>query len=204
MSILKKWFGPSKDEIWKQLAGEMSADFVDGGLWKGSKVQASVHEWTVTLDTYTVSTGKAYITYTRIRAPYVNKDGFRFKIYRKGFFSDLGKRLGMQDVEVGFLEFDDQFIIQGNDESKLQLLFKNLKIRELIEAQSDISLEVKDDDGWLGAKFPEGVDQLSFQVVGIIKDVERLKLLYTLFAEILNQLCRIGSAYEDDPHIALK
>ena len=204
MSILKKWFGPSREEIWKQLAGEMSADFIEGGFWKGSKVQASVHEWTVTLDTYIVSTGKSYITYTRIRAPYVNKDGFRFKIYRKGFFSDLGKRLGMQDIEVGFPEFDDQFIIQGNDEPKLQLLFKNPKIRELIEAQPDISLEVKDDDGWLGTKFPKGVDQLVFHVVGIIKDVERLKLLYTLFAETLDQLCRIGSAYEDDPHIALK
>ncbi len=204
MSVLKQLFGPFKDDVWRKLAEEISADFVDGSFWKGSKVEATVNEWTVTLDTHTVSTGKAYIIYTRMRAPYVNKDGFRFKIYRKGFFSGLGKKLGMQDVEVGFPDFDDKFIIQGNDESKLQLLFKNSKIRQLIDVQPEISLEVKDDDGWFAAKFPEGVDQLSFKVIGVIKDIERLKLLYELFAEVLNHLCVIGSAYEDNPNVVQK
>lgn len=204
MSVLRKWFGPSKDEIWQQLAAEISADYVEGGFWKGSKVEASVHEWTITLDTYTVSTGKTHITYTRIRAPYVNKDGFRFRIYRKGVFSGLGKLLGMQDVEIGFPEFDDTFIIQGNDEEKLRLLFQPLKIQQLIDAQPAINLEVKDDDGWLSTQFPEDVDQLVFNVVGVIKDVERLKWLYELFAELLQQLCRIGSAYENDPNVVLK
>ena len=203
MSILKKLFHPHKDEVWQQLAGEIHADFIEGGFWKGSRVQANVKEWTVTLDTYTVSTGKVQITYTRMRAPYINQDGFRFKIYRQGFFSELGKKLGMQDVEIGYPDFDDQFIIQGNDEYKLQLLFKNVNIRQLVEAQPEISLIVKDDEGWLINRFPEGVDLLSFQVVGVIKDVERLKHLYSLFAEILHQLCHIGSAYEDDPNVAL-
>ncbi|QHV93673.1 DUF3137 domain-containing protein [Spirosoma endbachense] len=204
MSLLRKLFGPYKDEAWGQLADEINADFIDGGFWKGSKVQATVKEWTITLDTYTVSNGKTSITFTRMRAPYVNRDGFRFTIYRKGFFSELGKKLGMQDVEVGFPDFDDQFIIQGNDEDKLQLLFKNTRIRQLIDAQAGISLEVKDDDGWLSTTFPEGVDQLSFKVVGVIKDIERLKQLYELFAETLNHLCLIGSAYEDDPNVVLR
>jgi hypothetical protein len=39
--------------------------------------------------------------------------------------------------------------------------------------------------------------------VGIIKDVERLRLLYELFAETLDQLCRIGSANENTPNVSL-
>jgi hypothetical protein len=39
--------------------------------------------------------------------------------------------------------------------------------------------------------------------VGIVKDVERLKLLYELFAETLDQLCRVGSANEDTPNVSL-
>ena len=138
-----------------------------------------------------------------MRAPYVNPDGFRFKVYRKGFFSDLGKMLGMQDVEVGQPEFDDDFIIKGNDEGKLRQLFANAKIRALISAQKDINFSVKDDEGWFGPAFPDGVDELQFIVVGIIKDVERLKLLYDLFAETLDELCRIGSAYQSDPGVRL-
>jgi len=204
MGMLRELFGPSKDEVWRQLSKEISADFIEGGFWRGSKIEASVKEWTVTLDTFVVSTGKTHITYTRMRAPYLNKDGFRFRIYRKGCFSELGKLLGMQDIEVGYPEFDDEFIIQGNDEKKLRLLFANPTIRRSIEAQPKISLEVRDDEGWFGAHFPEGVDELYFQVIGVIKEVERLKLLYELFAETLDHLCDIDSAYKDDPQIELK
>ena len=162
MGVLRNWFGPSKDEVWGQLARELRADFVDGGFWRGSKVQASVKEWSVTLDTYTVSTGKSHITYTRMRAPYVNKDGFRFRIFRKGFFSELGKLFGMQDVEVGHPWFDEEFIIQGNHVDKLRLLFADPSIRQLIEAQPAIRLEVKDDEGWFGAHFPRGRGRAAF------------------------------------------
>ena len=101
MSLLRQIFGPSRDEVWRQLCAEIGADFIEGGFWKGNKVQARVKEWIVTLDTYTVSTGKSHVTYTRMRAPYVNRDGFRFTIYRKNLLSDLGKLLGMQDIDVG-------------------------------------------------------------------------------------------------------
>ena len=140
---------------------------------------------------------------TRLRAPYVNPEGFRFTIYRKGFFSDLGKLLGMQDIEVGDPEFDEAFIIKGNDESKVRDLFANPKIRQMIQAQPKIRLDVKDSEGWFGPKFPEDVDELHFQVVGVIKDVERLKSLFDLFAAVLDQLCRIGSAYKREPGITL-
>ena len=105
----------------------------------------------------------------------------------------------MQDVEVGHVQFDRDFIIKGTDEPKLRALFANVKIRELIEAQPDIYFAVKDDEGMFGAKFPAGVDELYFLVGGAIKDVARLKHLFELFAETLDELCRIGSAYEESP-----
>ena len=101
------WFGPSKDEVWRQLSEDIGAEFIEGGFCKGSKVQAHVGPWTVTLDTHTDSSGESSTTYTRMRAPYVNPEGFRFTIYRKGLFSELGKLLGMQDIEVGDFEFDE-------------------------------------------------------------------------------------------------
>src|ERR1044072_982235 len=116
-------FGPSKEEIWRQLCAATGADYVQGGFWKGDKVQATHGEWTITLDTYAVSTGKTVVVFTRLRAPYVNADHFRFTIYRRGLFSDIGKWLGMQYIEVGHAEFDRDFIIKGTDEGKLRSLF---------------------------------------------------------------------------------
>lgn len=201
MGTLRGWFGPSKREIWQQLSTEIDARFVQGTFGKGDKVQATHAEWTVTLDTYVVSNGKTVVVFTRMRAPYVNPDGFRFSIYRRGLFSDLAKRLGMQDVEVGDDPFDRDFIVKGTDETQLKKLLGNSRLRDLIATQSDIHFSVKDDEGWFGPSFPEGVDELYFSVVGVIKDVERLKLLYELFAETLDQLCRIGSAYEHAPDV---
>ena len=96
-------------------------------------------------------------------------------------------------------EFDEDFIIKGNDESKVRDLFANPKIRQMIQDQPKIRLRVKNSEGWFGPEFPEDVDELSFQVVGVIKDVERLKALFDLFAAVLDQLCRIGSAYKQEP-----
>ncbi len=209
MGFLRQLFGPSREEIWRQLCSEIGAQYIEGGFWKGDKVQAHCGQWTITLDTYTEThhnsathTGSS-TTYTRMRAPYVNRDGFQFTIYRTGIFSGLGKCFGMQDVEVGYPEFDEAFVIKGNDEAKLRALFANAKIRQLIEMQPSIHLTVKGDEGWFGTQFPEGVDELYFQVVGVIKDVDELKSLYCLFAEMLHHLCHIGSAYENDPNLAL-
>ena len=203
MGVLHRVFGPSRKTIWTQLSTEIGAQYKDGGFWKGDKVQATHGAWTVTLDTYAVSTGKVTVVYTRMRAPYVNPSGFRFKVYRTGVLSPVGKWFGMQDIEVHDEPFDREFIIKGTDENRVRELFANPKVRELVALQKDIQFEVKDDEGWFGPSFPEGVDELSFVVVGVIKDVDRLKLLYELFAETLEQLCRIGAAYEQAPDVAL-
>ena len=203
MPSLKILFGPSKNELWKQLSEEIGGQFVDGGFWKGNKVVAKASHWTVTLDTYTVSTGKTHVTYTRLRAPFCNPDSFRFTIYKKSVFSLLCKRLGMQDIEIGYPDFDDDFIIQGNNESKLRSLFADSRFRQLIQDQPDFHLEVKDDEGWFGTDFPEGVDELCFQVVGVIKDIALLKALFELFSVALDDLCRMGSAYTNDPNVIL-
>jgi hypothetical protein len=203
MRALRKLFGSSRNEIWQQLSGELNAQYVPGSFWKGDRVQAEHGEWTIVLDKYVVSTGKVTVVYTRFRAPYVNPDGFRFTVYRRNLFADIAKRFGMQDVEIGNRDFDEAFIIKGTNEAKLRRLFQNAKIRDLVNAQRDVHFSVRDDEGWLGTRFPENTDQLYFTVHGVIKDVDRLKQLFDLFAETLDELCRIGSAYEKDPGVRL-
>jgi hypothetical protein len=203
VTFMRTLFGPSTQEVWKQLCAEIGAQYVDGGFWKGNRVQGAHGPWTITLDTYTVSSGKTSITYTRMRAPFVDPQGFRFTVYRKGIFSEIGKWFGMQDIETGDTKFDQDFILKSNQEMKLRELLGSSKIRELINQQPDIYFSVKDDEGFFGSRFPEGVDELYLQVVGVLKDIGRLKLLYDLFAETLDRLSRIGAASQDAPSVSL-
>lgn len=198
MGIVRELFGPSKDEIWRQLSTEIGAEFQEGGFFKSGRVELSHRQWTITLDTYVVMAGKTPLTFTRIRAPYINRDGFRFCIYRKSVFSWLGKLFGVEDVQIGDSFLDDQFIIQGRPEMIRNLLM-NQNIKELIRSQPDIRFEIKDDEGWFRQTFPEGVDELYFESLGVIKDKERLRQLFELFALVLEELCRLGSAYETSP-----
>lgn len=204
MSFFSGIFGPSREEVWRTLSQEIGADFIDGGFWHGDKVQAHVKNWTITLDTYAVSSGKSHHVFTRIRAPFCGRGEFSFKIYRKGFFSGLGKLLGMMDIEVGHsVKFDEDFIVQANDESRVRALLADPEIRRLFDAQPDIHLELKDDEGKLFHRFPEGVDELIFHIHGVLKDVGRLKLLFDLFAAVLDRLAALGIATEEAPAVTL-
>jgi hypothetical protein len=198
-------FWNSHEEMWKQLAGELKGQFVEpGAWWKRGRVEAQWKTWTITMDKYVVSTGKVTQVFTRLRAPYVNADGFRFRIYRKSIFSGIGKSLGLvQDIEIGEEFFDGQFVIQGNNEDRIRAMLSRVELRKLIEAQPDICFEVKDDEGWFGARFPEGVDELHFLAHGVVTDLEQLHGLYKLFAEVLDYLCSVGSAYAQEPGVKL-
>jgi hypothetical protein len=198
MGVLRQLFGPSRDEVWKQLAAEIGARY-ESSLWTGAKVSIDYGQWTITLDSYTVSTGHSHHAYTRFRAPYVNPDGFRFGIYRQHLFTPLARWLGMQDIEVGHPEFDKAFVIQGNNDQQVKALFANDSIRNLLTAQPDVSFLVRGDQGWFSRIHPEGVDELYFQASGIVKDLPRLKELFALFGLVLDHLCHLSPAYESNP-----
>ena len=196
-------FGPSRKEVWKQLSEEINANYIEGSFFKGPRIEYKHNNWTIYLDTYTVSTGKSSITYTRMRVPFVNQKKFLFKIYRKGIFSNIGKTFGMQDIEIGYDYFDNDYIIKGNDEISLRRLFQNHNIRNLIEKQSRIVLEIKDNEGRFGPKFNENESELYFVVIGVIKDKERLKDLFELFVKIFDELDSMGITVNQSPEVKL-
>lgn len=180
----------SKSMLWAVLSSEIGGEFIEGGLLRNDEVRMHVGNWPITLDTYTRRSGGGgwytSTTYTRMRAPFVSRDKFRFAIYRQGFFGTLRKLLGLQDIQVGYPEFDRDFIIKGNDESKVRALFANSEIRRLIRFQPSIYLWIK--RHWRSRY------ELYFTEVGVIISMERLRSLFELFAETLNQLRHIGSA----------
>jgi hypothetical protein len=194
-------FGPSKSEIWKQLSEQLGGEYL--ASWRGDKVQVAHGDWVMTLDTYVVMAKNTPIFFTRMRAPFVNPSGFRFSIRRRNIFSEIAAWLGAQDIEIGDAEFDQTYVIKSNNESRVRDLLRDQRLRDLLDAQPSVSLAVKDDEGWFGAKFPEGTDELYFSVHGIIKDIDRLKALYDLFGETLDQLARIGSAERGAPGVTL-
>lgn len=196
-------FGPSKKEIWTQLSEEINANYIEGSFLKGARVEYTYNNWIIYLDTYTVSTGKSSVTYTRMRAPFINMKKFQFKIYKKGLFSNVGKALGMQDIEIGYDLFDNAYIIKGNDEVLVKKLFLNDDIRNLIQKQPRIRFEVKEDEGMLSTKFKDNESELSFIVTGVMKDIDKLKNLFKLFTKVLDEFEINGITINKAPEVRL-
>ena len=194
------------NKIWSQIAVNIGGEFIKGSFWKSGGYPAIVYkygEWQIRLDASDRGDENTTYLMAMMRTPFINKDGLYFKIYRKG-----GRRhwqvLRNQDIEIGDPFFDEQFIIKSNNPEKMKLFLADPKIKELIQDQPVNHefqlLEIRDDEGWFGTNFPEGVDELYFECGDIIRDHRRLKSLFDLFSV---RLVQIDSAYEDDPKVYL-
>lgn len=204
---LSEMFGsPGGLEVWSQLAEEIGGEFLGGtheyitrgGV--GHTVHLKVEQWSILLELFKEERGVADtesgIEQVRMRAPYEDKDGFRFTIYRGHLFTGLGKLFGAQDVETGDQAFDDDFVIKSNDEAKARDLFANPRLRQLIRAQPYVRFQAADSGGPPGSPL---LGAASAELYFLLrqdqtKDIAQLKALFELFAETLRQLRAVGSA----------
>jgi hypothetical protein len=174
--VLGVWSKQKQAESWREFATQIGAEFVSGGLFRRDMVQAQVGGRTVTLDTYSVPSGDSNTTYTCMKTAFIKPAGFQFMIFRTGLISKIDKALGSQDIEIGDAEFDRQFTIQSNNEARLRALLASLRLRQLIQGQKAGRLGISKNN------------ELRFEVQGVIKDVERMKSIFELFKETLQQL----------------
>jgi len=203
MSTKHTPFGNKKDEIWQQLCENPKFSFKKGETEQTDRIIAKADNWKVVLDTHNIRTKYDTHDFTRIRAPYVNKDGFRFSIYRGSIFDEIAKLFGKQDIKLGYEELDRQFIIQANDEEKMKELFADPVLADELLLKETVFFEVREDEGFHHEEFPEGVDELYLLADGIITNPDVLRSLYDLFSRTLQRLCHLGSAYENDPSIEI-
>jgi hypothetical protein len=195
----KTLFGPSRDAIWQQLADQLGAEYSSGGLFKPPLLRARTEHWEIVLD----SESTQHTSFTRLRAPFLSREAFRMRIFRQGFVERLGIKLGMEDIHTGFPDFDQAFVVQASRSDGVIRLLQDEQIRRLLLDSSGVTLTIKDDEGFFGARYPKGVDILQARKSGIIRDLEELKRLFALFAVVLDRLVETGLAFARDPGMKL-
>jgi hypothetical protein len=209
---------PTREHPWGQFAEEIGGVFytAKSNSWRHvppERVVAMVKQWTITLDAVehdsiahwlgggTPGVGRGGGS-AQMRAAFISKDGFRFRIGIRTMIGGLVKLLGMQEIRISYPDFDRQYVIRSNDESKVRALFANPRIRELIELIPPRDMDTFEVNHW--EKAPEEALQLQFYLRYWLKsDVERLKSLYDLFVETLSELVRMGPASEQAPPVAM-
>lgn len=67
---------------------------------------------------------------------------FRFAIVPEDFLNRIGKFFGMQDIKIGYPEFDDNVLVQTNDEQRLKSIFADESLREIFQNLSGYSFHI--------------------------------------------------------------
>jgi hypothetical protein len=166
------FLGPSKRQVWRAVANEIHASFVDGAF---ILQDAIVYRWETVPIRLAVSTnynGENTQYTTRMIAQTSCRE--KFSIYRTGIMSFVGRALGLQDIETGNQYFDQSFVIKGDDPEFIRKFFADPYLRDLIAGQPDFDLSVS--------------GSMRFTCNGVLKDPDRIVRLFELFIELLQRL----------------
>ena len=144
---------------------------------------------------------------TRIRAPYVARDTFAFSVKRVrarladgAVLQGMARLAGRHKVDPGDLGLDRDFLVTANDTAQVRALLAGPELCGLIQSQPSIDISAAR-PGWrlFKKRSAQQISILRFEEEGVLTDVQRLKSLFELFEETLNQLCQIGSAAAEEP-----
>ena len=188
--------------IWHGLAEKIGGRYSRGTDTQEHVIVVPHHKWTITIDAYmdsAVSQTDGEAIYTRIRAPYITRDRLRMRIHHEGFWSRIGKLLGMQDIIIGDRDFDKAFIVKSNQDEQVTRFFAEERIRRIFLENSSIYLEVGDAEGRFRPPHIGTVYELYHRERRLITHASYLEALYELFTLSLDRLLAIKSAEAESP-----
>jgi len=197
--IIQLFMSPEK--AWKQLSSELDGRFIEDGTGNFANVQVDHKKWTILLDTFDEVIGRIPVTFTRIRVLCKKKEDLYFKIYRKAFVGIPLKFGGCTDIKTEDDDFDRLFSIIGDNEEKIINLLNSTIISLLkgMSPYSDITIELNSRKGAYNRHLPADVFELHLKITPVINDTERLKALFSLITEMLEQLCALEAVGSDKP-----
>lgn len=130
-----------------------------------------------------------------VLAVYSAADSFAFSIFQEKAHHQLGKALGMQDLQVHDAAFDSKFMIQGTKAKWVEDLFKSAELREMILLQppSILHIDTKVSKNHPNLALPERAKAVVYHFEGTMDKLHQLQGAYDIVVDILRGLSEIGA-----------
>ncbi|MGM0555617.1 MAG: hypothetical protein ACQEVA_04475 [Myxococcota bacterium] len=113
------WQRVQTQEQWEGTANELGLQF-ESGLLSGPKITGRYNGAPVEIMTVTRGGKNNRKTYTVFDVGLPPQAPPDLVVAEEGFFSGIGKFVGMQDIEIGDLIFDQQFVIKGKNPTRVK------------------------------------------------------------------------------------
>lgn len=135
----KQISGSSTDEIWQQVSADLSSK--------------EIYEYNVVLVqdgrnvelVIDIDPGGGFeggYEYTTFTATIAVEHDFRFALHHQGLIHAAGKFFGMEDVVIGYPEFDEALIIKTNDGERTRRIFADVNVREIFQSLRSFTLHL--------------------------------------------------------------
>lgn len=139
MAKTKQITGHTTDELWQQVTADLSGKEVyeyDVALEQdGRRIMLDID-----IDLGGGFEG-GYAT-TRFMAPVSPVHDFRFAVHHQELVDSAGKFFGMEDVVIGYPEFDEALIVRTNDRERTRRIFADPEVRKLFASLRYFTLHI--------------------------------------------------------------
>lgn len=117
---------------------------------------------------------------TRFISKLPGTNDFKFALHKEDFLDEIGKFFGMQDIKLGYNDFDKHVVVKTNDEARTKQLFADEQLRSFVLAiEDDFTLS-------LSTSHMEKV--LALEIEKGITDVAFLQKIYGWFVQLLKEV----------------
>ena len=119
-----------------------------------------------------------------MRTPFVGNFDFKFIIGRINFATKIAKFFGKQYIISGDDVFDEEFYIKSQDELLVRKIFGNADLKQILSGLKRVYISAKKIRG----KNVDDEYEMSYMVVGVIKDTKTLKSVFSVITLLLDEL----------------
>jgi len=170
----------AQKRAWGEMASQLGLVCESGRYpWSSLAVRGMYRGHALVLDTFVEHGYRRSQTYTQIVMTVNNSAGLRLMLHEASVASRVGKRLGVQDIQVGDADIDRRFMIKGQPEEGVRRLLAAEALRQKLLSVSSIHLTLE------GAA-------IRYQHRGVEKGTERLHSLFDLMSEFATAVEQIG------------
>jgi hypothetical protein len=166
-------------EIWHQI----NSDFISGSDLHNYQVSIQHEDRNIDLDILSSPGGSAEGGYdvTTLTSQLPAHTNFYFSIHPEDFLNKIGKLFGMEDVVLGYPEFDNNVIVKTNNAHRLKRIFAAPEVREVFQSLSGYSFRIH--------KHPEKEgDYLELMIQRSLINAGELKKVFDAFCHVLDFL----------------
>lgn len=128
------------------------------------------------------------------------RENFVFSIRSEKGMDQIGKMMGLQDIQMGDQEFDERFLIQGSDPGKVVHIFAEMDLRDLLLGQNTAELRLVQETEHFPTelKVPKGRHAVVFNHNDRVDKFEQLEAIFLILTSTVHRLGAIPAIAGDE------